>query len=351
MNSSLQPGRCGRTWWVGVRPLWLLYLLWMVFMLLRPEYLAAQACCGASSTTDFGVVPPHAQATLTSLLSFQQGFGSFDTSGDFTAARTLSDRNVTLRLGGGVRLPFNRLQIHGGIPVSLQQRGTAEDSKLAAGLGDISAVLRLSALIPVLDGLQLDRPESFIPLWDIYSGVKAPTAPGPGADRDPSQVDVRGNGVFEWTLGTKVTKSLTLSHLIAFNIQYDVRLSTERDQGADTRIDFKPGNQLGLRLEWLHTHTLFWTFAAFANLRASGNSQIDGREVPSSEERLVNVGGLVTYAFAYPDWDVTIGLNTDAFWNQGGVNVPFAAFSATVAFRRTFVSSEHAGHDHGHHGH
>lgn len=317
-----------------------------------PAQLAAQACCGANSTTDFGVVPPYAQATLSSLVSYQQGFGSFDTTGEFAAARTLRDRNFSLRLGGGVRLPWDRLQVHGGIPLSLQQRGVAEGSKLAAGLGDASAVLRLTALKPVLDGLELDRPESFIPLWDLFSGIKVPSGPGPGSNRDPSQVDVRGNGAFEWTVGTKVTKSLTLTHLIAFNIQYDVRFSTVREQGADARVDFKPGNQLGLRLEWLHTHTLFWTFAAFANLRMAGQAQIDGSAVPSSNERLLNVGGLVTYAFAYPAWDITFGLNTDAFWDQGGVNIPFAAFAATVALRRIFVGSDgHAGHDHSHHNH
>ena len=312
----------------------------------------AQACCGANSITDFGVVAPHAQATLASAFSLQQGFGSYSPGGEFSAARRLSDRNISLRLGGGVRLGWNRLQLHGSVPISLQQRASGDDSRSAWGLGDLSAVLRLTLMKPVLDGIFLDRPQSFIPLWDLFVGVKAPTGKGPARDQDPSLVDVFGNGAWELSLGTKVTKSVTATHLLGLKAQYDLRFATERDQGNAGQVDFKPGDQLSFRLEWIYAPNIFWSGAVFANLRLAKAVQIDGVTVPASDERLINAGVQVTYAFAYPDWDITFGVNSDAFWEQGGVNVPFAAFGGIVALRRTFVGGGHSEHEHhGHHGH
>jgi hypothetical protein len=208
-------------------------------------------------------------------------------------------------------------------------------------------------LKPLVDGIDLDEPDSLIPLLDVYAGSKAPTGAGPGADRDPTQADVFGNGAWELTFGAKITKSLTLRHLLALRAQYDVRFPTDRDQGAAGSVDFEPGNELGVRLEWLYAPTMFWSAGLFADLRAASAVAVDGVEVPDSNERLLSFGGQVTYALAYPEWDLTVGLNSDSFWDQGGVNVPFASFGASVGIRKTFMDGgeDHSHHDHHGHGH
>ena len=160
-----------------------------------------------------------------------------------------------------------------------------------------------------------------------------------------------GNGAWELALGTKLTKSLTVRHLVALRVQYDLRFETERDQGSAGTVDFNPGNQLGARLEWLYAPTMFWSAGLFADLRVASAAAQDGVTVPDSQERLVSFGGQFSYAIAYPEWDLIGGLESDAFWNEGGVNIPFASFGASIGIRKTFLDAGdvHSHHHHDHH--
>jgi hypothetical protein len=195
-------------------------------------------------------------------------------------------------------------------------------------------------------------PETFVPLWDLYAGAKAPTGTQPGAGRDPTGADVFGNGAWELLLGTKVTKSLGVRHLLALRAQYDVRFATSRDQGVRT-VDFDPGDQLGLRFEWLYTPTMFWSAGLFADMRFVSSAAQDGTGIPESAERLLGMGGQLSYAFDFPEWDLTLGLHSDSFWDQAGMNVPFAALGVSVGIRRVFMADgiAAAGSDHDHHHH
>ncbi|MDD9943256.1 MAG: hypothetical protein OXU20_19615 [Myxococcales bacterium] len=314
--------------------------------------VSAQACCGANSTTDFGVVAPWMRATAASSLSYRQGFGSFDTAGRFVAGGDFTDRDVALRIGGGIRLWYQPLQIHGSVPVRIQHRQIGDESATRAGFGDITAALRWTASQPSVDGISLEDPSTFVPLCDLFVGGKAPTGAEPGKDMHPTQADVFGNGAWEASVGTRIAKSLTTRHLVALRLQYDVRFETERDQLDDTTAGFKPGNQLNLRFEYLYTDSIFWTGGLFANLRVAGQSQQDGSAIPDTDERLLNFGIQVIHALAYPQWDLIVAASSDAFWDQGGVGVPFASFGLSVAVRRTFLDGDgHGGSDHhGHHG-
>ena len=155
-------------------------LLTLTTLLCPARSLLAQACCGANSTTDFGVVAPDARATLAAMLAYQQGFGSFDAAGRFDGEGGLRDRDLVLRVGGGLRLWPELLQVHGGVPVRLQHRDLGQQDATDVGLGDVTAVLRATLLKPIVDGIDFDEPDSLIPLLDVYAGVKAPTGAAPG---------------------------------------------------------------------------------------------------------------------------------------------------------------------------
>ena len=120
--------------------------LWLV-LLLSPRTGRAQACCTATGSSGFGVVGRCYFAVLATQLSYERGYGTFDSRGRFSRLRNAEVDDFVVALGGGVRLGTPALQLHGSIPLRMQYRDLhGLPAASAVGFGDASLMLRAMAV-------------------------------------------------------------------------------------------------------------------------------------------------------------------------------------------------------------
>ncbi len=299
-----------------------------------PRPAASQSCCTTTGAADFAVVGRCQDAAIASQLSYERAVGSFDDTG---AYRTFDDSDVNdlvLALGGGVRTPYRPLQLYGSVPLRLQLRSlTGVESESEMGVGDASINLRWTPLEDPGHGMFLPRPNAMRPYIDVIAGVVLPTGRAPEESATLSGADVTGTGAWQLVAGLGITKFITQREVLRLQGTYGHAFAREIPGPFGTTREFARGDEIDLRLQWLHIQSLWWSFGLFADLRFTLDSEQDGELIANSDRRRLRFGAHVTWAFDLPLWETTLSVAADPWWNDGGSNVPFAGPTLSLPFR------------------
>lgn len=306
-------------------------------ILLTPaESARAQACCTATGSGEFGLVGPCHTAALSAQLSHQQMLGGYGSDGRFRFFRSAIVADSVLSLGGGVRLLDRRVELGTIVPLRLQVRRFADQGSTRIGIGDVFIGSRVTTLRDTTTGIKNDVPESYVPFLDIIVGLRLPTGRAPESSQDPFAADVTGSGDFESSLGAKVTKFLTLSHTISLSAIWGHRFARWID-GPDLSYRFAPGERLSVRASWLYIVDFRWSGGLFLAFTMAGVARRDGVAVEGSESHQLTAGGYVSWAFDFPDWELSASLTLDPFFPGAGRNISYTGPTLGLFLKRGFM--------------
>jgi len=336
------PAACGV---LGASSLWT--SLAVVLCLSPAAPTAAQSCCSATAANDFGVVGRCNYAIVASELSYEHGMASYSADGELHPLRDIAYRDLVGRVGAGLRLPFNDIQVHGQVPVRIQHRRLgAEDDEISGGVGDASAAVRWTVMNDTTDGIGAE-PGSYRPYLDIFLGAKAPTGNTLDDSSSSSNADVTGTGVWELGAGLKVSKYITGEHVVQVMGQYAMRTRralAPSSTGGPT--DYAPGDLVTTQLGWIQIESIFWSWGASANFEFTGaasqhlpGASASGELTPidDSQTHRLRVGGFITRALNYPTLDLTLNVSFDPPLDGSARNIPFAGPSVGLKLAYNFI--------------
>jgi hypothetical protein len=297
---------------------------------------AAQACCTATGSEEFGVVSRCSSAVIAAQLAAEHALGSFDAAGRHRSIAASVD-DVVLVLGAGVRLWPRALQIHGSVPFRLQRRDfPGLEPKTAAGLGDLALALRWTAISDLLEPLSAD-PATWLPYLDFHAGSRVPTGRPPEDSEEPSGADVTGDGTWSPFAGVKVSKFFGIHHAAQLQAGYTARLARDVPAGpGGGAASFDAGDVITLRAAWLYLHDLTFSGGPFVQLELTGPAEQDGQRIAGSDARRLRFGAHLSWVLEYPIWEAMLSASTDAFWDGAAKNVPFAGPAVGVSLSRHF---------------
>lgn len=303
---------------------------------LWPARARAQACCTATASDEFAVVARCHDAVLAAQIGYERALGSFDSGARYRALDGSVVGAAQLVLGAGARLYPRSLQIGGSLPILLQHRHLQGlDSSTAAGTGDATLALRWTAITDRIEPASWSEPTTLLPYVDLIAGSRIPTGRAPEDSRTSSGVDATGTGAWTPFVGVKLSKFLSMSNVIAVDVRYAHPMS--RDVRAPTGTkSLEPGDEVTLKGSWLHLHGLLWNAGLFVDLQLAGSRSEDGELVADSDARRLRFGGHVGHVFDYPNWEISAGVASDAFWSGPSKNVPYAGPSASLTVTRHF---------------
>ena len=303
---------------------------------LAPARAGAQACCTATGGGEFAVVGRCKQAVVALQTTFEKGIGTFNSQGDYSSLNNVEVDDVVVALGAGTRLFHPRWQIYGSVPARFQYRsfaGTPGD--LSVGLGDITTTVRWTALEDNLMGISPEDTSTFFPFLDLYLGAKAPTGRAPEDTRSPTGADITGDGAWQLIVGTKVSKFVTSEHVMELGAAYSHRFARSITSiGGVT--DFEAGDELNLRLGYLHIPNLEWSWGLNTSLKLEGKSKTNGMVVRGSQSRRLRFGAHLTWGFDFPYWEATLSGVMDALWDDASTNLPYVGPAISLTLRRQF---------------
>lgn len=301
-----------------------------------PGQAHAQACCTATGGGEFAVVGRCKQAVLAVQTTFEKGIGTFNNQGVYSGLNNVEVDDVVVSFGGGIRLFHPKWQIYGSIPTRFQYRSFAGTSgDLSVGLGDVTSTVRWTALEDNLMGISADDTGTFIPFVDLYLGAKMPTGRAPENTRTATGADITGDGAWQLIVGTKVSKFVTSEHVLELGAAYSHRFARSITTiGGVT--DFEDGDELNLRLGYLHIPNLEWSWGLNTSLKLEGKAKTNGAVVPRSQSRRLRFGAHVTWGFDFPYWEATLSGVMDALWDDAGTNLPYVGPAFSLTLRRQF---------------
>ncbi|MFW6049548.1 MAG: hypothetical protein ACODAU_00150 [Myxococcota bacterium] len=310
-------------WWLAAAALWAAL----------PARAGAQACCTGTASGELGVVGPCRRALVSAQLTWEHQVGGWANDGTFRRFDGTRAEDLALTVAGGVRFLEDRLQLHGSLPVRMQHRALPGlGTSTRAGLGDAFVGLRGTIVEGAQDGVEKGDPSTLVPWVDLILGAGIPTGRAPDRTRDATGADIMGDGSWDATLGAKLTQFVASRHALTATFTWSHRFARQVEGRR-----FAPGARYAVRLAWLHIPSLFWSWGPFASLDLTAPAEQDGNTVAASRTRRLRVGLFATHAIVFPTWELMVGLSSDAMFDGGGRNVPFAGATLSVGIQRVFM--------------
>jgi len=301
-----------------------------------PNFASAQACC-VGGGGQLGVVGRERRAALTAQLLYQRATGSYGDDGRYHPLRRISIDDVVLELGGGVRVFDHRLELSGSVPTRLQHRAfPGNEASTRVGLGDASVGLGVMVVRGSVEGMRRTEPSSYRPFLDLDLGVVLPTGRAPENASDQNGADVMGTGHFTLQGGFRSSQFLTLQHIVTLRVLYEQGLARDVPGPFGITRSYRPGRAVSVRASWLHVRDMRWSAGVFTNARFAASARQDGVRVPASASRRFSLGALLSWVFLLPNWEATLSLTLDTFFDGPDRNLPQVGPSLSVMVKRSF---------------
>lgn len=310
--------------------------LWWAAAAGAPAHASAQACC-VGGGGQLGVVGRQRRAALTLNLGYQRAVGSYAPDASYHALRGSSIDDVTLQMGGGVRMFDHRLELSATLPTRLQHRhypGSEGSTRL--GLGDAALGVSVMAVRGSVEGIRAGESSTYVPFVDLEFGLSAPTGRPPEESRDQNGADVMGTGHFTFRGGLRLSQFLSLQQIVTISALYERGLARDVSSLGGTSHRYRPGDAVSLRASWLYVRDMQWSGGVFVSARFTTEAQQDGMVVPGSASRSLAVGGLVSWVFDLPDWEATLSVRLDPFFDGVDRNVPQVGPRLDLMVKRSF---------------
>jgi hypothetical protein len=306
-------------------------------LLLSPRTGRAQACCTATGSSGFGVVGRCYFAVLATQLSYERGYGTFDSRGRFSRLRNAEVDDFVVALGGGVRLGTPALQLHGSIPLRMQYRDLhGLPAASAVGFGDASLMLRAMAVEDRMTGLDVSRPASLLPFVEPFAGVRMPTGRAPRYSTEPTGVDAMGDGAWTAIGGVALTKFITLQTAATLTASYGRRFPHRVRRGTGSAV-YSPGDEISARFGLVRVFDLFWSGSLFVSGIFTRPVAIDGHRIAASSTRRIRVGAGVQRYIVFPTWEVGVSASVDPPIDGFAQNIPFPGSTVSLLLQRNFT--------------
>lgn len=322
---------------MALAPRWAAGIAVLALVLLSPSAALGQACCTATGSSEFGVVGRCHFAVLALALGHDRAYGTYDRRGDYHALKRAEVDDLVLSLGGGIRV--TRLwQIHGSVPLRWQYRSFGDGrSGARLGPGDAGLGTRYMLFEDPMAGIDASDPGSWVPFFEPFVGVRAPTGRAPSESREATMADVTGEGAWAVYAGVSVAKFLTNRHVLQLSGTYGHRF--EHDVAAPGgRVDrFAPGDEWDAALGYLQIVDMFWSWGVFSSLRSTASVRQNGALVDDSATHRVRFGARVSRYLEYPTWQLAVSAAFDPPASGFGENVPFAGTNVTLTLQRNFT--------------
>jgi hypothetical protein len=293
----------------------------MATLAAAPRPASAAACCVSATSFGVGRLLAWEDAAAGLQLGHARSLGQWDASGSLRwNAGDYSDGLTTLQVWGIVRV-LERVQLHGFVPLVVNDRRSAGQSQVAGGLGDAGAGARVEVLrIGEYQGL---------PSLAFTAGVLAPTGKRVEQTSPPLFAGATGRGAWGG--------SLAMETEYAF-IPWFVRL----EGGATGFLPFRRSDtgqeqRYGPVLQAaLSTGRELLPDDLVAAVALTGEWEdsiaIAGENVPGSRARSYGLAGSLSWRLD-PRWTVT-GAVTNNVWPDGAGMNRDARLGFTIGVRR-----------------
>jgi hypothetical protein len=303
---------------------------------LEPTRVAAQACC-VGGGGQLGVVGRERRAALTANVGYQRALGSYANDGGYHRLRRASIDDITLNLGGGVRLLDHRLELTFGAPLRLQHRAyRGSEGSTRVGFGDASFGVGVMVERGSVEGMRRGEPRTWLPFVDLNVGVVVPTGRAPEDSSDQNGADVMGTGHFTLQGGLRVSQFVSMKQIVTLSVLFERGVARNVQSLAGVSHRYRPGAALNLRASWLYARDMRWSGGLFMKARFGGSAWQDGERVGGSGTRSLSVGGLLSWVFILPIWEATLSVSVDPFFDGPGRNLPQVGARASLLVKRSF---------------
>lgn len=320
---------------------WLATAAWACTLTLSAQAAWAQSCCTSGNPTEFAVVGACQHIAVAAQLGYQGYRGGYGSGGTYSSLDKLKmgGQDATLLIGGGWRPLRGPVQIQGALPLRWQERSYEYlGSHGSSGVGDVSMGLRWSASEDKMSGAFSGEPGSWLPFVDVIAGIKMPTGrPTEDSKPDLAFSDVMGDGAWQMTAGLRVLKYLSTSSAVGVGVDYSHPFEHDKPDGSGSTVRVTKGDSVELRANAVHLQGMRWSFGAFASYLMGARAREDGKAVADSAVRHLRFGASVTRVLSMPNWESTLGVALDPWWQDGARNVPFVGPSVTLGVRRNFM--------------
>ncbi|NOY92677.1 MAG: hypothetical protein GXP55_15925 [Deltaproteobacteria bacterium] len=303
---------------------------------LEPSGASAQACC-VGGGGQLGVVGRERRAALTARLGYQRAMGSYANDGSYHGLRGASIDDLTLELGGGVRLFDHRLELSGTLPTRLQHRSyRGSQGSARVGLGDASLGVGLMLIRGSVDGVRRREPGTWIPFLDLNLGVLVPSGRAPENSHDQNGADVMGGGHFTLQGGLRLSQFVSLRQILTLSVLFERGLARDVHSLAGASHRYRPGAAVSLRASWLYARDMRWSGGLFVTTRLGRPAHQDRERVAGSASRSFSFGALLSWVFILPIWEATLSMSVDPFFSGPGRNLPQVGPRLSLLMKRSF---------------
>lgn len=289
---------------------------------------SGQACCTSTGSGEFGVLSRSERAGLGVQASYERGFGSHGTAGEFRTLEGVSMQDYAAALGGGWR-PLSRFQVHGTVAMRGQSRQIdGVGSNEAWNVGDASLGVRAD----VVDETAVGR-GWMTPFMQLGLAVRVPTGSSPTESDDPTGADATGVGAWAVTAVGVASKDVTSSDTLEIRAAFTFEIPRKVETADGGRRDIRRGHEARVVLAYSHRFGLRWSVGSTVDVSASGRAVEDAESVPRSSGYRSRVGFRAAYALAPPNWLLVASMTSDLPISGTGANVPFASATTSLALQ------------------
>lgn len=278
----------------------------------------------------FAVASPCWNKTAEMELGAVADVGAYDDRGRF-ARDDVPSIDITLRVGGAVRLPVDDFQLYTRIPLRGQFRHSETGLEFGGGVPEVEfgaqwTVLRDPGTGPVR-GL---RP-TFYPFVDLYAHGVVPVEQW--AARPADGEEFVGNATAAVATGARITKFVTARDGVRLGGGVEVPIASRSAGGGIRRHNRGVTTELRLTYHRVHSMVFSWGISAAAH-RSQHTEAFFSRSQPSRVG--AELAAHLQYVVGYPHWAVVADVSTDWFGPVGGFNRPSAGPAVTVGLERRF---------------